>query len=104
MKPADPHRVRGSAGGSVAGCRSPVHRPSRAAFKPVSCLRFPARALLIDPLLTQTRVFGLFLDPAAGDSAEGGNRNYRYHKHLAELGRGGLEPPTHGFSVRCSTN
>jgi hypothetical protein len=21
-----------------------------------------------------------------------------------ELGRGGIEPPTHGFSVRCSTN
>jgi len=21
-----------------------------------------------------------------------------------EMGRGGFEPPTHGFSVRCSTN
>ena len=23
---------------------------------------------------------------------------------MSQLGRGGLEPPTHGFSVRCSTN
>jgi len=23
---------------------------------------------------------------------------------INKMGRGGLEPPTHGFSVRCSTN
>ena len=27
-----------------------------------------------------------------------------YDRELGEMGRGGLEPPTHGFSVRCSTN
>jgi hypothetical protein len=26
------------------------------------------------------------------------------YKALIEMGRGGFEPPTHGFSVRCSTN
>ena len=25
-------------------------------------------------------------------------------KKSCEMGRGGIEPPTHGFSVRCSTD
>ena len=29
---------------------------------------------------------------------------YYSYKTLCQMGRGGLEPPTHGFSVRCSTN
>ena len=33
------------------------------------------------------------------------NRTFKRHtSSKEELGRGGLEPPTHGFSVRCSTN
>ena len=32
-------------------------------------------------------------------STLGGNR-----RDAAEVVRGGIEPPTHGFSVRCSTN
>ena len=30
--------------------------------------------------------------------------NIGFHACSKALGRGGLEPPTHGFSVRCSTN
>jgi hypothetical protein len=39
--------------------------------------------------------------PAAyGEKAGSWDQN----NDLSGLGRGGFEPPTHGFSVRCSTN
>ena len=40
----------------------------------------------------------------ASDTAEGSRKTENQQDETSVVPRGGIEPPTHGFSVRCSTN